>query len=300
MKFTNVKQLIIKFMGGGLINFPTRFLRWVKINGDSDGSDGGSSDTDINQELEFLNQITDLIYQTNKFAFDADSEQHSCIPISDYNESWAEGTIILGNKETADYVIRVNDENKENFYTVFLTEEEYNYLVNTVDVNRNYFRDWIKNKFAFPINGYINYDNNTLDIFDGVPTENGNVIPNLFWYLKGALVYGIKGEDVGILGIEFNQDNWENMFEVPDTKFPFDQPTEGIYSGFVFADYEIITNPDYEVTPGSIITDLNNLPQKIYKAGETDFDEIYLVELTANNHKFYTIYAKSKTNDWVI
>lgn len=41
MKFTNVKQLIIKFMGGGLINFPTRFLRWVKINGDGDGSDDG-------------------------------------------------------------------------------------------------------------------------------------------------------------------------------------------------------------------------------------------------------------------
>lgn len=50
MKFTNVKQLIIKFMGGGLINFPTRFLRWVKINGDSDDSDdggSGGSDSDV-------------------------------------------------------------------------------------------------------------------------------------------------------------------------------------------------------------------------------------------------------------
>ncbi len=49
MKFTNVKQLIIKFMGGGLINFPTRFLRWVKINGDTDDSDdgGGSSSSDV-------------------------------------------------------------------------------------------------------------------------------------------------------------------------------------------------------------------------------------------------------------
>lgn len=49
MKFTNVKQLIIKFMGGGgLINFPTRFLRWVKINGDTDGSDdSGGSDSDV-------------------------------------------------------------------------------------------------------------------------------------------------------------------------------------------------------------------------------------------------------------
>lgn len=44
MKFTNVKQLIIKFMGGGLINFPTRFLRWVKINGDTDDSDDGGGD----------------------------------------------------------------------------------------------------------------------------------------------------------------------------------------------------------------------------------------------------------------
>lgn len=44
MKFINVKQLIIKFMGGGLINFPTRFLRWIKIDGDVDGSDDSSDD----------------------------------------------------------------------------------------------------------------------------------------------------------------------------------------------------------------------------------------------------------------
>lgn len=46
MKFTNVKQLIIKFMGGGIINFPTRFLRWVKINGDTDDSDDGGEGSD--------------------------------------------------------------------------------------------------------------------------------------------------------------------------------------------------------------------------------------------------------------
>lgn len=54
MKFTNVKQLIIKFMGGGLINFPTRFLRWVKINGDTDGSDDGGGDSD-NDNILILN-----------------------------------------------------------------------------------------------------------------------------------------------------------------------------------------------------------------------------------------------------
>lgn len=45
MKYTNIKKLLIKFMGGGLINFPTRFLRWIKIDGDSDGSDGGGDDS---------------------------------------------------------------------------------------------------------------------------------------------------------------------------------------------------------------------------------------------------------------
>lgn len=49
MKYTNIKKLLIKFMGGGLINFPTRFLRWIKIDGDSEGDDGGedSSDSDV-------------------------------------------------------------------------------------------------------------------------------------------------------------------------------------------------------------------------------------------------------------
>lgn len=41
MKYTNIKQLIIKFVGGGIINFPTRFLRWIKINGDTDDGEGG-------------------------------------------------------------------------------------------------------------------------------------------------------------------------------------------------------------------------------------------------------------------
>lgn len=31
-------------MGGGIINFPTRFLRWVKIDGDAEGDDGGGGD----------------------------------------------------------------------------------------------------------------------------------------------------------------------------------------------------------------------------------------------------------------
>lgn len=67
MKFTNVKQLIIKFMGGGLINFPTRFLRWVKINGDVDSSDDGGGGSGSNSNVFF--QLASI--QPNRYAVDA-------------------------------------------------------------------------------------------------------------------------------------------------------------------------------------------------------------------------------------
>ena len=51
MKYINIRKLLIKFMGGGLIDFPTRFLRWVKIDADTGcdgGGDGGdSTPTDV-------------------------------------------------------------------------------------------------------------------------------------------------------------------------------------------------------------------------------------------------------------
>ena len=40
------KEIINKIHGGGgLINFPTRFLRWIKIDGDAEGDDGGDGDS---------------------------------------------------------------------------------------------------------------------------------------------------------------------------------------------------------------------------------------------------------------
>lgn len=56
MKYTNIKKLLIKFMGGGLINFPTRFLRWIKIDGDADGNDGGGGgdDSGDNNDVFFV------------------------------------------------------------------------------------------------------------------------------------------------------------------------------------------------------------------------------------------------------
>ena len=57
MKYTNIKKLLIKFMGGGLINFPTRFLRWIKIDGDAEGDDGGSSGDSTEVDYEAIYQF---------------------------------------------------------------------------------------------------------------------------------------------------------------------------------------------------------------------------------------------------
>ncbi len=77
MKFTNVKQLIIKFMGGGLINFPTRFLRWVKINGDSDDGGSGESNSDI------LFKIATI--QPTKYSLSNEEENFILYDVKDLN-----------------------------------------------------------------------------------------------------------------------------------------------------------------------------------------------------------------------
>ena len=54
MKYINIKKLLIKFMGGGLINFPTRFLKWIKIDGDAEGDDGegGGGDSGESEQID--------------------------------------------------------------------------------------------------------------------------------------------------------------------------------------------------------------------------------------------------------
>lgn len=46
MKFTNLSKLLIKFIGGGLVNFPTRYLKEVELEGEGGESEGGESGND--------------------------------------------------------------------------------------------------------------------------------------------------------------------------------------------------------------------------------------------------------------
>ena len=53
MKIQNPIKLIIKFFGGGLINFPTRHIRWIKVEPDN-GGDIPSGDTTIDDVVKFI------------------------------------------------------------------------------------------------------------------------------------------------------------------------------------------------------------------------------------------------------
>lgn len=65
MKFTNISKFIIKFMGGGKINFPFNHLKEVEINGDNDGEGGGGEDSGEFDLDTFKQDIVDIY---NKFA----------------------------------------------------------------------------------------------------------------------------------------------------------------------------------------------------------------------------------------
>lgn len=61
MKFTNISKFIIKFMGGGKINFPFNYLKEVEINGDNDGeSEGGNENTGGFDLDTFKQNIVDI------------------------------------------------------------------------------------------------------------------------------------------------------------------------------------------------------------------------------------------------
>lgn len=65
MKIQNPIKLIIKFFGGGLINFPTRHIRWIKVEPDN-GGDIPSGDITIDDVVKFIH---DDISNPNVFPY---------------------------------------------------------------------------------------------------------------------------------------------------------------------------------------------------------------------------------------
>lgn len=196
MKFTNVKQLIIKFMGGGLINFPTRFLRWVKINGDIEGDDSGGGGDDSGgssqEELDFINQAVNILKNsfTTPISINAWDDIKTTLP---------ETIEKIGDENNADYVIAgvspIPGTEDVNFTAIFLTEDEYNIVWNIIITStKSYLKGCLvynKNEDGYQYTDesddstYLNFDfvflitnpdtNETL-VFDDIDVERlGNI-----------------------------------------------------------------------------------------------------------------------------
>ena len=193
MKYINIKKLLIKFMGGGLINFPTRFLRWIKIDGDAEGDDGGNDGDgggDDSECLAFLNNAKSLIENTYDFSWD------NVYSISDYDEQYDDEHVInIGNKDTAEYVIPY-DVSDSNYGSIFVTGDELDVIKCLVNIERcrhhwidlglpsgklwadsnvgadepSYYGEYFTNHILYPIDEFSVNILNYIKITDGLPT----------------------------------------------------------------------------------------------------------------------------------
>ena len=191
MKFTNVKQLIIKFMGGGLINFPTRFLRWVKINGDTDGDGGGGGDdSEIDWESIYREQIlAKATRQIQKFNPTNNPNAEFNLAYKYNNNSWdisdatyINNTNVLPNPEDIlipDKFVKVYSNNFNDTYLEDATLEEY--------------LTW--NTLKFDV-GWA-YEVEIRPLY-----SNPTAIPNKFYKLSSVAVEGAQLLPSEIVGLE--------------------------------------------------------------------------------------------------
>lgn len=107
MKIENITKLILKFIGGGIIKFPTRFLKWVIIepcncdgggdSGGDSGGDGGDTPSSINLD-DFRNFTIGIV---DDYYNNADYNVGDVIPITNFfNVSSMDifkGLSVLGN-----------------------------------------------------------------------------------------------------------------------------------------------------------------------------------------------------------
>lgn len=145
MKVTNINKLWIKFIGGGLINFPHENLREVEINGDTDNSGNQEEEIDVvkqyidNFALSLKERGTEIDY-LDLIAYKTDPLR---IPsnISEIPEKY-----LIGDINNFDYVLidnstfNPNDEESHPTF-VLLTNEQLQYCNNKF-VN-NSFKDFI-------------------------------------------------------------------------------------------------------------------------------------------------------------
>ncbi len=279
MKVQNPTKLDIFFKGGGIIKFPVQNLKQIDIepiDGDGGSSDGG--DGEDNSEEAFLFQALTIINGTEGFYFDENISRTYVFPISDWDDSWGEGSTLLGDKETSDYVISGYNADDDIGYYIFVTADELNTLEELYYPYKNYYNDWRKNQFAFPIDTgtKIMFNNGTPYIRSLLNNESyskpGCLLDNQEF--ANCILFCIENDHK--LGPEF-ADNVH--YETVEPKFSFRPGSEGTYDGFVYMNHKYIQNTYTAEEINAIYNFFDSLNQQVYLASSTEYYDIYIVRL---------------------
>lgn len=133
MKIEHINKLILKFMGGGIVNFPTRFLKWIKVEScDCDGGggdDGGGDEGGDSQDTIALEDFYSFYISVLNNNYPDTYQGDETLQISDLfdvpNINIFKGLLSLGNEE-------INDDIHMNFSNINYdpdSGEEYNHFI---------------------------------------------------------------------------------------------------------------------------------------------------------------------------
>lgn len=260
---------------------------------------GGENASEDTSEEAFLFQVLTIINGTRGFYFDENITQSYVVPISDYDDSWSEGVTLLGNKETADYVILGNSADGEIYYDIFVTADELNTLEELYYPYKNYYNDWRNNQFAFPIDTgtEISFSNNTPYIINLINNDLASKPGCLFDNQKFAncILFGIENDYK--LGPEFNEGV---HYETIEPKFSFRPGGEGVYDGFVYMNHSYMQRMYSSEEKNAVYDLFESFLQQVYLASSTQYYDIYIVKLNIRvgsntNTGIYTPYIKRKS-----
>lgn len=141
MKVTKLTKLLISFMGGGKIDFPTRHLRDVEIEGDGlDGGGGGQEETD--EIKTYLDEFATRVKSSENYYSSYETAIQSFTPkeiiegdasYEDIINSFKEQGKVKGDTNNYDYVYAERDDESETLSAlVFITEEQFNYFQKSI------------------------------------------------------------------------------------------------------------------------------------------------------------------------
>lgn len=141
MKFTNIRQLLINFKGGGLINFPFKHLKEVDIDGDTDGQGGGDNDSLVDSALSIVNE--------NK---NNENFHSNILNLEEYNQNYKEHV----SKEygNGDNIVVFQIDDKQIAFK--FTDDEFAEFMHKTAL----YNDWRKSYNSFPIHNIITIKSN--------------------------------------------------------------------------------------------------------------------------------------------